>query len=103
MLSWEIGLGSLGRLIFRLTRVLQKGAGVRYLVILSAMLAGCTGKQDPEMRLGYFANLTHAQALLGVHSDEYAQAIAPTKLVTRVFNAGPSLMEALFAGEIDIG
>jgi sulfonate transport system substrate-binding protein len=88
----------------------SKGANMRHFVIISAALGlalsslgGCAGNQNPEVRLGYFGNLTHAQALLGVSSDEYAQAVAPTKLVTRVFNAGPSLMEALFAGEIDIG
>src|SRR5262245_13982318 len=56
-----------------------------------------------EVRLGYFANVTHAQAVLGVHNGDYASAIAPAKLTTNVFNAGPSLIEALFAGEIDIG
>jgi len=53
--------------------------------------------------VGYFANLTHAQAVLGVASGEFAGAVAPAKLTTRVFNAGPSLVEALFAGEIDLG
>src|SRR4051812_42760138 len=57
----------------------------------------------PEVRLGYFANVTHAQAVLGVSNGDYARAIAPAKLSTKVFNAGPSLIEALFAGEIDIG
>ena len=56
-----------------------------------------------EVRLGYFANLTHAQAVLGVSSGELARAVAPSTLVTRLFNAGPSLIEALFAGEVDIG
>lgn len=56
-----------------------------------------------DVRLGYFANLTHAQAVLGVASGEFAQAISPNTLSTKVFNAGPSLIEALFAGEIDIG
>jgi NitT/TauT family transport system substrate-binding protein len=56
-----------------------------------------------EVRIGYFANLSHAQAVLGVASGEFEQAIAPAKLKTKVFNAGPSLVEALFAGEIDIG
>jgi len=55
------------------------------------------------VRIGYFANLTHAQAVLGIASGEYARAIAPAKLETKIFNAGPSLIEALFAGEIDIG
>jgi len=56
-----------------------------------------------EVRLAYFANVTHAQALLGVESGEFAKAVAPAKLSTKLFNAGPSLIEALFAGEVDIG
>src|SRR2546423_10994313 len=55
-----------------------------------------------QVRIGYFANLTHAQAVLGVESGEFAKAVGPAELKTKVFNAGPSLMEALAAGEIDI-
>lgn len=61
------------------------------------------GGEAKEVRLGYFANLTHAQAVLGVASGDFQNAIAPAKLTTRIFNAGPSLIEALLAGEIDIG
>jgi NitT/TauT family transport system substrate-binding protein len=67
---------------------------------------GATGGvegQPTEVRLGYFANLTHAQAVLGASSGEFEKAVAPSKFSTKVFNAGPSLVEALFAGEIDIG
>jgi NitT/TauT family transport system substrate-binding protein len=56
-----------------------------------------------EIRVGYFANLTHAQAVLGVASGDFERTVAPAKVKTKVFNAGPSLVEALFAGEIDIG
>ncbi len=74
-------------------------------------LAGCDAKpagsstqaQVKPVRLGYFANLTHAQAVLGVDNGDFAKAVAPAALETKVFNAGPSLVEALFAGEIDIG
>jgi NitT/TauT family transport system substrate-binding protein len=82
-------------------------------LLLAAVLIGCDNTSDgsagsaarplEEMRLGYFANATHAQAVLGVDSGDFASAIAPAKLTTRVFNAGPSLIEALFAGEVDIG
>ena len=80
-------------------------------VVIAVMVSGCewgSGSADSqkdrsiEVRLGYFANLTHAQALLGVSSGDYAAAIAPHKLTTRIFNAGPSVIESLFAGEIDI-
>ena len=76
-----------------------------------AILSGCRRSSAPgggsakpvEVRLGYFANLTHAQVVLGISSGEFEKAIAPNHLTTKVFNAGPSLVEALFAGEIDIG
>jgi NitT/TauT family transport system substrate-binding protein len=55
------------------------------------------------VRIGYFANLTHAQAVLGIASKDFENAVAPAKVSTKVFNAGPSLIEALFAGEIDVG
>ena len=65
---------------------------------------GTQSRDEPvTVRLGYFANLTHAQAVLGVASGEFEKAIAPHPLKPQVFNAGPSLIEALFAGEIDIG
>ena len=56
-----------------------------------------------ELRIGYFANLTHAQAVLGIASGEFQQAVGSTKVSTKVFNAGPSLIEALFGDQIDIG
>jgi NitT/TauT family transport system substrate-binding protein len=56
-----------------------------------------------ELRLGYFANLTHAQAVLGVASGDFQNAIGSTALKTKVFNAGPSLVEAMLAGELDLG
>lgn len=54
------------------------------------------------VRIGYFANLSHAQAVLGVASGEFAKAVAPSKLETKLFNAGPSVVEAIFAGELDL-
>jgi len=54
------------------------------------------------VRIGYFANLTHAQAVLGVSSGDFAKAVLPATLSTSKFNAGPELMQALFAGQIDI-
>jgi NitT/TauT family transport system substrate-binding protein len=73
-----------------------------------ALQVGCNeersaaGQPPKEVRLAYFANVTHAQGVLAVHSGEFAKAIAPSALTPRVFNAGPSVIEALNAGEIDI-
>src|SRR5688572_13458963 len=80
-------------------------------LILLLLSVGC-GAADPdgagdarptEVRLGYFGNVTHAQAVLGVASGDFTDAVAPAKFSTKVFNAGPSLIEALFSNNIDIG
>ena len=54
-----------------------------------------------ELRLGYFANLTHAPALIGVEEGLLADELGDTKLTTQVFNAGPDVVEAVFAGALD--
>ncbi len=54
-----------------------------------------------ELRLGYFANVTHAPALIGVNNGILAKHLGATTLKTEVFNAGPSAIEALNAGAID--
>ncbi len=54
-----------------------------------------------ELRLGYFANVTHAGPVYGVGKGLYQQALGATALRTQVFNAGPAAVEALFAGAVD--
>ena len=54
------------------------------------------------VRLGYYANLTHAAALLGVKMGFFAQALGPkTTLKTNIFNAGPDAVTALLSNSID--
>ena len=54
-----------------------------------------------ELRLGYFANVTHAGAVYGVGAGTFTAALGDTRLKTQVFNAGPAAVEALFAGSLD--
>jgi NitT/TauT family transport system substrate-binding protein len=54
-----------------------------------------------ELRLGYFNNITHAPALVGVSKGFLAKDLGATKLTTQTFNAGPAAIEALNAGAID--
>ncbi len=54
-----------------------------------------------ELRLGYFGNITHAAALVGVKQGFIEKNLGGTKLSTQVFNAGPAAIEALNAGAID--
>jgi NitT/TauT family transport system substrate-binding protein len=54
------------------------------------------------LRLGYFPNLTHAQALVGVKQGIFAEKLGTNvKLEPKQFNAGPAAIEALFSGAID--
>ncbi|MCZ9880212.1 ABC transporter substrate-binding protein [Arthrobacter sp. B2a2-09] len=54
-----------------------------------------------ELKLGYFGNVTHAPALVGVSKGLIAKELGSTKLTTQIFNAGPAAIEALNAGAID--
>jgi NitT/TauT family transport system substrate-binding protein len=54
------------------------------------------------VRLGYFPNVTHAPALVGVDQGFFADHLGDTELVTSTFNAGPEATEALFADALDI-
>jgi NitT/TauT family transport system substrate-binding protein len=56
------------------------------------------------IRIGYFPNLNHAQAVIGVGSGDFQKELSKDgiKIETFVFNAGPSAIEALFANQIDI-
>jgi NitT/TauT family transport system substrate-binding protein len=55
----------------------------------------------PNLRLGYFANITHAAAIIGVNQGLFAKELGATKLETQIFDAGPAAIEALFAGALD--
>lgn len=51
--------------------------------------------------LGYFGNITHGPALVGVEKGIFAKNLGDTKLATQVFTTGPATVEALNAGAID--
>ncbi|MGW4894447.1 aliphatic sulfonate ABC transporter substrate-binding protein [Kitasatospora sp. NPDC004240] len=55
------------------------------------------------VKIGYFANLTHGTALVGLQEGLIQKELGGTKIKTQVFNAGPAEIEALNAGSIDIG
>jgi NitT/TauT family transport system substrate-binding protein len=56
------------------------------------------------LRLGYFPNLTHAPALVGVQKGIFAKDLGSNvTLQTPTFNAGPAEVEAIFSGALDAG
>ena len=83
-----------------------------FIMLLSFLATACGSNTSSNgsasnpitVHLGYFPNLTHAVALVGVARNTFQQDLGSNvKLDTKTFNAGPSLIEALFAGSIDIG
>jgi NitT/TauT family transport system substrate-binding protein len=65
------------------------------------VVATADARPAAELRLGYFANVTHAGAVYGVGAGTFAEELGATRLKTQVFNAGPAAVEALFAGSLD--
>ena len=55
-----------------------------------------------EVRVGFFPNVTHAPALIGVKKDFFAKELGSTKLTTQTFNAGPEEVNALLGSSLDV-
>lgn len=90
--------------------------GLTALCIMSlAMLTGCGSdekvetasgekKEKVDVNIGYFPNVTHAQALVMKNEGALEEAFGEDADVNWTsFNAGPAEVEAIFAGDIDIG
>jgi NitT/TauT family transport system substrate-binding protein len=87
------------------------GKGIRGMwppsILLAILLlaASASGAQQKPLilRVGYFPNITHAQALVGRAGGQFEKAVGPgVQIEWKAFNAGPSAIEALFANAIDL-
>ncbi|CAG0951115.1 Taurine-binding periplasmic protein [Anaerolineae bacterium] len=80
------------------------------LAIVALVLVGCAGQPAAQsagepitIRFGYFPNITHAQAVIGIADGTFMRAFGDeVKIDAKTFNAGPSVIEAMFAGQIDL-
>jgi NitT/TauT family transport system substrate-binding protein len=76
------------------------------LAALAVAALACRKQQSAPgapLRLAFFPNVTHAQALVGSSEGAFAAALGGAdRIVTRQFNAGPAAMEALLAGDVDV-
>jgi NitT/TauT family transport system substrate-binding protein len=84
------------------------GVGLVFSMIAPAHAA--TTKSLPKLnvaktiRLGFFANVTHAPALIGQEHKFFEKYLTPegTKIEYVAFNAGPAVIEAIKGGAIDL-
>jgi NitT/TauT family transport system substrate-binding protein len=81
---------------------------LRLLLSFLALAAAARAAEKVTLRVGYFGNITHAQGVVGSHTTRekkgwFEQRLGPDVTVQWfAFNAGPSAMEALLAGSVDL-
>ena len=78
------------------------------LVLVLLFTGGCSCSRkdsgEPQLRIAYFPNITHSQALVMKDQGVLEEKLGDTCEVTwQAFNAGPAEVEAMFAGAIDLG
>lgn len=90
-------------------KVLTKTILILLSISLIAITTACNSRdsqkagKDLTVKVGYFPNITHSQVLIGKAEGQFQKALGETKIEWKKFNAGPSEIEALLAGEVDIG
>jgi len=82
---------------------------INMLLILCAVVTfvACTGKPPSDgplvIRAGHFPDIVHSQAHVGKVKGTFKEVLGPDVTVEwKLFNAGPSAIEALFADELDL-
>ena len=69
----------------------------------TAPTAGGGTAEPVTLHLGFFPNITHAPALVGVADGIFEDNLPDNvTLETTTFNAGPEAVDAIFAGDLDI-
>ncbi len=63
---------------------------------------GSSAPSKVTVRIGHFPNITHAQGVIGQAKGSFDNLAPDTRIDWKIFNAGPSAIEALFAGQLDI-
>jgi NitT/TauT family transport system substrate-binding protein len=69
-------------------------------------VVGCGVSPEPDesvvLRLGYFPNVTHATAVVGIQNGIVAEALGTdVALQPQFFSAGPEVVEAIFSDALD--
>jgi NitT/TauT family transport system substrate-binding protein len=74
------------------------------LALACLLVAGCGGhRDDPDtLRVGFMPNVTHAVALTAKQRGSFERAVAPMKIQWSAFGSGPQVVEAIYAGAIDV-
>lgn len=87
------------------TNLIFTAVAIAAVLLSSAVLWGylSTAPSASTMRLGFFPNVTHAQALYGIATGMYQRAFGDEFAIQPLtFNAGPDAIQALLSNRIDV-
>src|SRR5262249_4089636 len=89
------------------SRAAERRGMKRFLVIVAGIVAtviyGQALGQGTVVRVGYSPNVTHSQAAIGRATGRFEQALGHgVQVEWKTFNAGPSVIQAIFAGALDL-
>ena len=74
-----------------------------FIAAIFLLFVGITASAQTVIHVGAFPNITHAQAMVGKANGWFEKRMGPKVTIDwKTFNAGPSAIEALFAGAIDM-
>jgi sulfonate transport system substrate-binding protein len=74
-----------------------------FISVFFLLLFGIAASGQTVIHVGAFPNITHAQAMVGKANGWFEKSMGPKVTIDwKSFNAGPSAIEALFAGAIDM-
>ena len=72
------------------------------IIFTSAQQSFSQTEDKKILKIGYFPNINHAQAVIGIGNGDFQKVLGTNVEVKPfIFNAGPSAIEALFAKQID--
>lgn len=81
---------------------------LKIFVSLIALCAAPIYAEQTVLKVGYFPNVTHAQGVIGAYTTQSGEGVfekemgKDVKIQWVAYNAGPSAMEALLGGNIDL-
>ena len=89
-----------GEILRRLRHLRMTGLVIVFILVSNFAWAA---PKTVKVRVGHFSNITHAQAVIGHANRWFDENLFPEAVIDwKIFNAGPSVVEALFSNQLDI-
>lgn len=77
--------------------------GATSLLIVGILVNSDETTHENKIRVAYFPNITHAVPIIGIEKGTFANQIGNNTVIEPIlFDAGPQVIESIFAGSVDI-